>query len=172
MLYATLLKRRWENMKILALGNSAETALVDEEDFPILSRYSWRIDPKGYVVTGMCGTTVRLHRFILNPNKNVQLDHKNHNKLDNRKDNLREATNSQNQHNVPKTKRVTSSRYKGVHLRKDLKEKQWSARGSLGNKRVTLGYYLTEEEAAEAYNTFARENYGEFACLNEIEKEW
>lgn len=160
-------------VSIVPLSNSKEIAYVDIEDLNKLEGYRWRIDPKGYVVAGVkdeSNTTVRMHRIIMGTKKGIQLDHINHNKRDNTKVNLREATNTENQYNIPKTKRPTSSKYKGVHFRKDIKEKQWSARGTLKGKRVYLGYYHTEEEAAIAYNNFALENYGEFACLNKIEE--
>jgi hypothetical protein len=152
------------------MSNSIFPTFVDDEDFPLLNRYTWRIDPKGYVVTSLYGTTVRIHRFILNPPKNIQVDHINGDKLNNTKGNLRFATNTENQRNVPKiTSKITSSKYKGVHFRKD--NGKWSARIGVCGKRLSLGLHDSESEAAKAYNKAALEYFGEFAKLNEIEGE-
>ncbi len=156
-------------MKEIKLSNSDVSCLVDDEDYPILSRYTWRIDPKGYIVTNFNGTTLRIHRLILNPPKNIQIDHKNNKKFDNQKHNLRLATNTQNQQNVLKTKRKTSSKYKGVHWRKDANI--WVARIAVNGKRIHLGFFGTELEAAKAYNEAAIGYFGEFANLNEFEGE-
>lgn len=157
-------------VKEIQLSNSNVVCLVDDEDYSILSRYTWRIDPKGYVVTNFCGTTVRIHRFILNPPKNAQVDHKNNKKWDNQKHNLRLATNTENQRNVPKTPRKTSSKYKGVHARKDREHRKdkWVARIAVDGKRIHLGYFNSEEEAALAYNNAAMKYFGEFANLNKL----
>lgn len=56
-------------MKTLPLGGTDKVAIVDDEDYPLLSRYSWHLDHKGYVKTSAFGTTVKLHRFILNAPK-------------------------------------------------------------------------------------------------------
>ena len=158
--------------KIIEVYGGCEVT-VDSEDYPILSRYSWHLDAKGYVVTNFCGTTVRIHRLILNPSKDDQVDHKNRNKLDNQKGNLRLCDNTLNQANTVKREyvngRKTSSKYKGVHWRKDVKK--WNARLSHKNKRIALGFFDSEEDAARAYNEKALEVWGEFANINNIEGE-
>jgi hypothetical protein len=151
-------------MKTIQVSNNENLVMVDDDDYSILSRYTWNIDPKGYVVTNLNKTTIRMHRFILNPPKDMQIDHINGIKHDNRKCNLRLATNTQNQRNVPKTKRKTSSKYKGVHWRKDMNK--WASRIACEGKRIYLGYYDDEIEAAKAYNIKALELFGEFAKLN------
>lgn len=155
-------------MRILTV-HGANDVYVDDEDYPILSRYAWHIDAKGYVVTSFANTTVRLHRMILNPHKKVQIDHKDNNKRNNQKFNLRPCDNSLNQMNT--FKRVyatpTSSNYKGVHWKNS--EGKWQARIGHNNKRYHLGYHECEHEAAKAYNKRAIELFGEFAKLNIIE---
>jgi hypothetical protein len=160
-------------MKPIYMSNSISPTFVDDEDFPLLNRYTWHVDPKGYVVTSLYGTTVRLHRFILNPPNNVQIDHINGDKLNNCKENLRLATNTENQRNVPKRKEInkkpTSSKYKGVYFRKDAKK--WVARIAVDGERIHLGMYDNEEKAARMYNAWAKDYFGEFAVLNQIEGE-
>ena len=96
--------------------------------------------------------------------KNV--DHKNHNKLDNNVNNLRWATTTENGQNRKKQKN-TKSIYKGVIWRKD--RKVWVAKIMYNKHRIYLGSYKTQEEAGRAYNEKAIELFGEFAKLNTFE---
>lgn len=100
--------------------------------------------------------------------KGERVDHINHDKLDNRRENLRLATHQQNKWNVPKQKhrdgRQPTSQYKGVSLYKS--NGKWTASIKAGERNIRLGYFLTEEEAARAYDAAAREHFGEFAYLN------
>lgn len=75
-----------------------------------------------------------------------QLDHKNRMRLDNRIDNLREATNSTNQHNATK-RRDNTTGFTGVHFR----EGKYVARISANKVRLELGRFDTVEDAAKAY---------------------
>lgn len=155
---------------VIELSNTDQVALVDAEDYPILSRYSWRINPKGYVVTSLGNQTIRLHRFIMNPSKNDQIDHANMDKLDNRKCNLRVCCSMLNQANTLKRSyvngRKTSSKYKGVHK----VGSKWVARLNHKGHRYSLGRYDNEDEAGRAYNEKALEIWGAFARLNKIEE--
>lgn len=166
-LVPSVIERRVTLYRELHLAGTDRVALVDEEDYPLLSRYKWSLDAKGYVKTSLVNTTVRLHRLILNPGKFDQVDHHNHDKLDNRKCNLRMCTNALNQANTRK-RSGTSSKYKGVHWRKDLGK--WASRISNKGKRIYLGYFDNEEDAAKAYNKKAEELWGDFALLNNIKE--
>lgn len=158
-------------MKELNIYGTNKKALVDDEDYPLLSRYKWHFDHKEYVKSSIFNTTVKLHRMIMAAPKSLQVDHINGDKLDNRKCNLRLCDNASNQANKKKRPlmkgKPTSSRFKGVHYRKDRKE--WSARIGHKNKRIDLGSYKNEEDAAIAYNKAALKYHGEFASLNKID---
>jgi hypothetical protein len=94
----------------------------------------------------------------------VQVDHRNHDTLDNSWTNLRLATPSQNGMNK-KGKRTSVSGYKGVHLATHPKwhiSKPWVAQ--IGGKHI--GNFATAEEAARAYDAAALEAHGEYAYLN------
>ena len=101
------------------------------------------------------------------PQKGMVVDHINRIGLDNRKENLRIATRSQNQQNR-RSRRNTSSQYKGVSWTK--RDKRWQAK--IGHKRkvICLGDFTCEHQAALAYNEKATELWGEYALLNEVEQ--
>lgn len=122
-----------------------------------------------YFHTRVNNKAVLLHRFIMGCPKNMVVDHINGNTLDNRKQNLRICTKLQNQYNQKKHKGKSHSKYKGVTFRKELKSKPWEAFIYKDRKSKRLGYFITEKEAALAYNEAAIKCYGQFSKLNEIE---
>jgi len=110
--------------------------------------------------------TKPLHSMIIGG----MADHKNGDKLDNRKENLRLATRSENIRNSKKPFHTgdyhkNSSIYKGVMKRNDYKAK-WRARITFNGKRISLGDYDSEIKAAQAYAKKAIELFGEYACIN------
>jgi hypothetical protein len=94
------------------------------------------------------------------------LDHINQDKTDNRIENLRPATTSQNGMNKKKqkTEAVKASKWKGVSWQK--RDNRWQAYISINGKQKHLGYFTDEDVAASAYNLAAYENFGEFASYN------
>jgi len=89
------------------------------------------------------------------------IDHKDHDQMNNRLDNLREATESQNQHN----KRMFNS-CKGVSFDKSTnRAKPFVARIMFERKSIFLGTFASWEEAAQAYREAALKYHGEFACV-------
>lgn len=139
-------------------------ALVDDEDYGRLSILKWQYHSAGYAVRGTNGQKMYLHRFLLQAPQGKDVDHINGNRLDNRKENLRICTRSQNQHNRNKTTNKTSSRFKGVNWVS--KFKKWTAGVGLDNVHYRLGYFDSEIEAAKAYDVKAFALHGEFARLN------
>lgn len=106
-----------------------------------------------------------MHRFIMNAQKGQIIDHINGNGLDNRKENLRFCTHRQNAYNLI-TGTNKTSKYKGVHLLKN--NGLWCVQIKIPNKRIRLGNFEREDDAALAYNEAAIKYFGEFACLNKI----
>ncbi len=97
--------------------------------------------------------------------KDRLLDHKNGNVFDNQRSNLREATHQQNNRNRASNK-YSSSKYCGVSRRKN---RNWSACINIGGKkkkRINLGCFYNEKDAARAYDRAALEHFGEYARLN------
>lgn len=89
-----------------------------------------------------------------------QLDHRNRDSLDDKIENIRLATLSQNRANIKRNSN-NSSGFKGVGWRKDMGK--WIARIGVGRKQIRLGYFGTPEEAHAAYVDAARKYFGEFA---------
>lgn len=143
---------------------------VDDEDFEMLSQYKWRIS-KGYVRTTIKiygkWKNIFMHRLIMNTPKGMFTDHIDRNKLNNTKNNLRIVTSQQNNMNVQKRKNC-SSKYKGIHWFK--RDKKWQAQIMINNKHIYLGLFKNEIDAAIAYNNKAKELFGEYAYLNNIEE--
>jgi hypothetical protein len=109
---------------------------------------------------------LRLHREIMNPPASMLIDHKNCNPLDNRVANLRLATRSQNMYNKTKTKSKTSSKYIGVCFSKD--RNKWEVRIYCQKRKIWLGRFDSEIDAARAYDRAALKYHGEFARLNNV----
>lgn len=124
---------------------------------------------EGYWCVMVEGKQELLHRVVMDLPAGCTVDHKNNNKDDCRKENLRVATYSQNNCNVGKKlfMRTPTSKYKGVYKYKD-RFYPWWAYIKFEGKRKSLGYFKTEIEAAEAYNKAAKELHGDFAKLNEF----
>ena len=95
--------------------------------------------------------------------KNLLVDHINHDGLNNTRKNLRLATHAQNKRNQRSFK-PASSKYKGVYYAKQ--EKAYRADIQYNGKKIFLGRFKKETDAAKAYDKKAKELFAEFACLN------
>ena len=137
-------------------------AIVDEEDFERVSQHKWLYIEQGYARTKINRKTMSLHRFIMNARPGQVVDHRNHDKLDNRRTNLRICTQRQNSMN----KRTPAGRrFKGIDLHHC---GRYRARVRRDGKLLFVGWADTPEEAAALYNLGAIKHFGEFAYLNSI----
>jgi hypothetical protein len=143
----------------------------DASDLPLVSSWRWSISGKrrGYAYGEKVLTTkakrvrVLMHRLILGALDGEQVDHKNGDGLDNRRENLRFCSRSQNCANKPKYV-GNASRFKGVIYHRQTGK--WRAVVTVQYKAVSLGLHATEELAARAYDAGAKKHFGEFANLN------
>lgn len=149
-------------MKKIPLTNSDSFALVDDRDFKRLSKITWRL-LFGYAVHSNPRVTLRMHKLVLKVSKNKEVDHKDGNRLNNQRCNLREASHSQNLQNTGRAKHNTSG-FKGVSYRPT--RGKWMAQIQKDKRHYFLGYHLSPEEAARAYDRAAFKMYREFAKTN------
>jgi hypothetical protein len=147
--------------KKVPLANG-QFAIVDDEDFELVSRFKWHLlkmhnKPIGYAVSN-----VRMHRLIIDVPHDMYVDHINGDPLDNRRCNLRICTNSQNQQNT--ASRGGSSKYKGVSFNK--KSGKWKAAFLFEGRHYYCGLWDCEDKAARAVDKKRGEVCGTFASKN------
>jgi hypothetical protein len=159
---------------LLYLGNDLYTT-VDDEDYYWLSQWNWnvvKIKDKLYVKRGVkkakLKTNVKyelfLHRVVMKcTNSELVVDHIDKNPLNNQKSNLRICTKAENNRNTSSHKN-SSSKYLGVSY--DKARNKWQAQLMINGKKVLMKRYITEKEAAEAYDQAAKLHSGEYANLN------
>ena len=161
--------RLWKNKNEL----SDLYALVDDEDYDrvmeaISSRSKWYAwsgpnTSKTYAMNGSRDKSI--HRVVMNAPRGMDVDHINGNPLDNRKENLRICTRSENCRN--RKVRVTSkSGFKGVYRKPSGRYEAYIGNPDVKNRLIHLGTYDTPEEAARVYDAKARKLHGEFANVN------
>ena len=139
--------------------------IFDVNDMQSITKFNWHIS-NGYVVSKEKGKIIRLHRLLMDPPEAKEVDHINGEPSDNRRLNLRVCTRQQNAFNSRQLSH-SKQKYKGILQRSSGK---WRARITLNDKRISIGQYETEEQAAIAYNEKAKELFGEYALLNKILK--
>jgi len=159
------------NLMLISLTHGKFT-IVEPQDYAFLMQWKWFYHGSYAARThhidrtnNKC-RTIFMHRVILERmgHKNFTAsDHKNRNKLDNRRYNLRPATDSQSQCNRNKQSNNTSG-YTGVYWNRG----KWRADVRVNKKHIYLGRYNNPKEAAKAYNKAAIKYHGEFAVLNKI----
>lgn len=139
-------------------------AIVDDEDYELLSHWKWYVNYHGYAErdTTSSGKTLhfKMHQVIMGHVDGKEIDHKNGDKLDNTRSNLRFCTHSQNLGNIGRSKHNKTG-LKGVHWY----TKYGCYRAQIRDKGKVrwLGNFKTAIEAHEAYTAAASKIHGEFA---------
>lgn len=137
-------------------------ALIDDSDFALVTQHTWsalRVRDNFYAVRLNGCAYIYMHRMLMGFPPG-EVDHRNMDGLDNRRANLRCASNSQNQANRGLQKNNKSG-FKGVSWCE--KRKHWRARIKVDYKEVWLGYFESPKEASLAYQIAAKQHFGEFA---------
>lgn len=146
-----------------------KVALVDDDVYEWAVKLKWQAHYEGNVwyatrsVKLPRPALLRMHRMILSAPDGVPVDHINRNGLDNRRENLRLCTQSENMANRGPEK-DNALGLKGVSW--DKVNKKWRAQIRWHGKSKAIGRYNSPEEAARAYDAAARELHGEFAWTN------
>lgn len=149
-------------------------AIVDDEDHAFLSQWRWHvcIGPKHvYAMRNSAPSNgkrhhIMMHRELCPVADGYEVDHINGNSLDNRRDNLRPVTRSQNMWNrAPNIN--GKSRYKGVCWHKQ--HQKWIASIQVNKRKYHIGLFTSEDDAGRAYAERAALEFGEYnrECNNE-----
>lgn len=143
-------------------------AIIDDADAKLVEGIKWRAVKKPpaktwYVVADIGGKRWTLHRWLLKPKSKQKLDHRDGDGLNNRRENIRPCTQSQNMANVGRTA-ANKSGFKGVHRHN--KSNRWRVQISVNNKILDVGYFADKTEAAKAYDAAAIKHFGQFAKTN------
>jgi hypothetical protein len=153
---------------------SGNHILCDADDFPILSRHRWNLDGKGnypvskiYVSGGKDKNISIINVLGIEIPDGMELDHRNRNKLDWRRENLRICTHSQNNMNKEKYK-DNGTLYKGIYFQRG----RWKVQIVKNKKMYVLGTFDDEIYAAHIYDAGAKHLHGDFAVLNFPNDNW
>lgn len=151
-------------------------AQVDDKNYEWLNQWSWRARVTNHTVYAeRCvylgggrenprRKTIAMHRLIMNTPDNLVCDHRDHNGLNCLEENMRNCTHGQNSMNV---RASGASKYLGVSIRQSGKKKgEILAQISVQGKKLHLGVFQSEEQAARRYDVAAKYFFGEFANLN------
>lgn len=158
-------------MKEIILPKGYKTQ-VDDENYEYLSQFKWLISRTKktiyayrYIKINGKNINISMHRIIMNTPEGMEVDHIDHNGLNNQKSNLRNCTHQENLRN-----KVASgtSNYIGVsRIRNHTKyEGKFRATISNGNRNINLGIFDDEIEAAKIRDIYAKKYHGTFANLN------
>jgi hypothetical protein len=155
-------------LKEIALTDG-NVALVDDRDYEYLSQFTW-FSMKGStnilyavrVTSRKLGVrrNILMHREVMCAMKGQEVDHRDHNGLNNCKGNLRFCSKAENQWNTGKQRNNTSG-FKGVDWY--AKYEKWRARISINRKVICLGYFESAQTASVAYRVAAEKYCGNFA---------
>lgn len=142
----------------------------DKEDYDkYFNQYYWTVDRNGYLRTskgsGVKKKTILFHRLVTQASAEDEIDHKNGDCSKNEKSNLRNCgIDNGNWFNKQKYDKYSSSKFKGVYWHKT--NKVWCAQIRYERRKYFLGCHNTQEAAAKAYDTKAREIFKEFGTYN------
>ena len=153
-----------------------KSTVVGQLDYAYLNHWKWRFEKSrnnsGYAIRYSAGThetrkIIRMHNIVAKRKGiGTRPDHKNTDKLDNRRGNLRPATRSQQGGNRPRQSNNKSSKYKGVTWHKV--GRKWQAHIRVEGRFTYLGLWAVEEDAARAYSRAAIKAWPKHAYLNPV----
>lgn len=142
-------------------------AEIDLDDLELISKISWTLDKRGYAVGTPegHGNNITMHRLLIHGTEKGggSTDHRDGNKMNNRRKNLRRCNQTENARNTRLAKNNTSGS-KGV---RQTPEGNWNARITVNRRSIHIGNYSTREEAAAAYDAASLMHHLEFASPNQ-----
>lgn len=145
---------------MIGYTTKGEKFIFDHQFYPIISQCTWSIGSHGYLQGALDGKMCLMHRIITNCPSNKQVDHINHNKLDNRLCNLRVGSASHNQMNEQLSINNTSG-CTGVSFNRQ--RQKWQAYLHLHKKKLSLGYYNQLSDAINARKEAEEKYFGDWS---------
>lgn len=147
--------------------NKNEPFYFDLEDYDNIKNYCWFKKKSGYIETTIKGgITKSIHRVVMNVTNTDVVDHINHNCIDNRKENLRICSVSQNQVN----KKIQNNNTSGVTgVKWDKTSNRWIAQISINKKRISK-YFKNFDDAVKCRKDLEEVYFGEFAYNKKNDK--
>jgi hypothetical protein len=141
-----------------------QVTLVDDEDYEFLNQWKWfvlKLKDTSYALRHLNKDNrfIYMHRLIMNTPDELEVDHIDHNGLNNQKYNLRNCTHQQNlmNHKITGKSKYIGVSYNGKYIHAKIRA---------NGKQIHLGNFKTEIEAALVYDQRAKEIFGEYANLN------
>lgn len=124
------------------------TAKIDKEETERCSGYKWSLNKDGYVISSKGGSNFYLHRYLIGASKGEYVDHINYDRLDNRKENLRICTNSQNLMHRSRLASNNTTGYHGIIFRKD--RNKFRVEIQANKEKIFIGHYDKIDDAIAA----------------------
>jgi hypothetical protein len=160
-------------MKTIPL-TQGQFAVVDDADYEALSQHKWCAEKKGrtyYAVRGRKRNerqsgrgNIKMHMVIAGTPPGHDTDHVDGNGLNNQRRNLRVVSHAHNLHNTTRKQHGCTSRFRGISW--SARERRWRAAVQVDGRRIELGYFKCEFEAAAAYDAAGIANFGEHFTPN------
>jgi hypothetical protein len=152
-------------MKKIQLTRGQMT-FVSDRDYPRLRPWKWMAAwneraQTFYAVRSKDGFSMARFILGLTPGMKPDVDHRDHDTLNNQRRNLRKSTPTQNHGNTRLPKNNTSG-FKGVYKKRN----RWQAKIEVNQQQISLGCFDIPENAARAYDRAARKHFGKFALTN------
>ena len=144
-----------------------EQFLFDLEDYDLISDRCWYVNANGYLTAKRNNVSILLHRIVTHCPNDMKVDHINHNKLDNRKVNLRVCTDMENSKNKG-LRKDNKSGVTGVVWNND--KNKWTVNIRCNNKRMYLGAYDDFDTAVKVRKQAEEKYFGEWSYDNGMTK--
>lgn len=145
-------------IKIKTKNKLIRVVLINEIDFNLIKKHKWHIGNKGYAMTRHNNKLVLMHRMIMKPKDKEDIDHRNRNRLDNRRENLRIATKIINARNT-KIRSDNKSGTVGVWYNKF--RNKWSSYITVDKNRIILGRFKNKQDAIKVRKEAELKYWGE-----------
>lgn len=139
-----------------------QITIIDAQDWDLVKNYRWCLSSKRHLKYAITPQNIKMHRLILTVPMGKFVDHIDHNPLNNRRNNLRECTNAENNRNS-RIRNDNTSGFKGVYY--DKTKQRFRAIIKINDKQIHVGYFRTPEEASKSYKQAAIKYHGEFASF-------